>query len=110
MSAVEVSGQVAVVDFDIVPLTAANPPTIVEPSGKPVTIVLATTSSDSFKMDGAFDIGDVVEIYKVAGTGSVQILDENNNDISPANANDAGEGTRYRKIATGSAPTWGRVS
>ncbi len=108
------------VDFDIVSLSdgtnGVDLPTTVSPSGKPVTVVLATNTQSSgftpsgFAMSSSFNIGDVVEIYLVSAPhgGGLNVFDENGNTITADNAN-PGDGFSCRKLTTGAGRTWGKV-
>ena len=114
------------VDWTIVSLSdgqqGVDAPTVINPSGTPVTIVLATNTVFSgpghaagFTLASSFNVGDVVEIYFTTnGLGSLNVSDENGNPIFPFGGNSGistqGLGLYCRKIATGSTfPTWGVV-
>jgi 2',3'-cyclic-nucleotide 2'-phosphodiesterase (5'-nucleotidase family) len=96
-------------DFDISSLsggTSGSPATI-SPSGKANTVILASISAGhSFlQLGGAFNVGDVVEVYSFGG--SFVVTDENGQTVANGVLN-----ARMRKVLTGTpgTPTWGAVS
>jgi len=125
MPSVEIPGKIIsieyeddAVDFEIIELTSpvhGDPRVVIPSGGKKLTIVLATSSSNpgysspGFEMDGDFNIGDVVEVYSV-NASTVEgylVFDENGHNIGTSA--DTNVGVAYRKLKTGSFPTWGRI-
>lgn len=114
MTTISVPGKITAIevddgkDFAIVSLIGgpAAMPTVIMPSGKPVTVVLFVGSPDSlgvpnqawFRLDASFDIGEVVETYAV-GQAAQTISDENGMFLA------GGADIRVRKILSG-APTY----
>lgn len=89
-----------------------NDPVIVYPSGKRYTIILSEyfeqpPNVGPLRLDGSFEIGDIVEFYIVSNT--VWLEDENGHTLNPSSVT-LGSGMRLRKIATGTSfPTWGQT-
>lgn len=96
----------------IAPGTASAPAVI--PAGRHVVVLssaVAGAPSSALQFDAAFEVGSEVEFYNIdASQGTVLVFDENGRDVTPGLSVSTGLGTRYRKFASGSFPTWGRVS
>jgi len=107
-------------NFEFVFLSAGtdgtDPPTEIGPTGKPITVVLASNtnlggfSTSGFIMSSSFNVGDVVEIYLVSSISgqTLTVFDENNNQIVTKSG--LGVGAVCRKLSTENGITWGTVS
>lgn len=88
-------------------------PTIIDPSGALVTVILASraaldTEPAGFSLSSSFVVGDVVEVHdRDIGGNSGPVFDENGNQVSGNVA--IGIGVTLRKVATGAGRTWTRT-
>lgn len=126
MPSVEIPGKIIAIeyeegggDYEIVTPSgwtggSGNQVVTLDPTGKPRTVVILESvpafmsGGPALKLASGFNIGDIVEIYRMDNGDAVSILDENNAGITSLQT--AGAGFIMRKLKSGSAnPMWGRV-